>query len=66
MTTWLSKMAKKKGITVKEMREEMRKRSAQADKSTSGFASIDKDRARELQLRGGEATKEYWINKKRG
>lgn len=48
-------MAKKKGITVPEMRAIMADRSKLADRSKSGFAVMDKEKAREIQRKGGLA-----------
>lgn len=49
---WLEGMAKKKGVTVEEMREIMRQTSALASRKGTGFASMDKDRLREVQEKG--------------
>lgn len=50
---WLKNRALKTGKTVEELRAEMALRSSLANKSKSGFASMDKNKHLELSAKGG-------------
>lgn len=56
--SWLEYKASQTGKTVEEIRQEMRDRSKLADKSKSGFASMDKDRLKELGKKYGRKKNE--------
>lgn len=56
--SWLEYRSQVTGKSVEQLRQEMRERSAKADKSKGGFASMPKERVAELGSKGGHATRE--------
>lgn len=53
--SWLDYRSQVTGKSVEELRQEMRERSAKADKSKAGFASMDKERLIKVASKGGTA-----------
>ena len=60
--SWLEYRSQVTGKSVEELRQEMRERSAKADKSKAGFASMPKDKLIKVAAKGGTAG----AGKKRG
>jgi hypothetical protein len=53
--TWLEYRSQATGKSIEVLRQEMRDRSAKADKSKSGFASMPEKKRLELSSKGGKA-----------
>lgn len=53
---WVEYRAAQTGKTEEEIRQEMRDRSRLADKSKSGFASMEKKKLREVGSKGGKSS----------
>lgn len=53
--SWLEYRSQVTGKSIDELRKEMSERSKLADKSKAGFASLSKERLKEVQSRGGKA-----------
>lgn len=66
--SWLEYKASQTGKTVDEIRKEMSERSNKADKSKSGFASLDKETRLKVASKGGRSaqTNRKSIEKKDG